>query len=422
MSAYRHAPAVDAMSNEPQTPELLQTDCCIAGGGPAGMVLGVLLAQAGIKVVVLEKHADFLRDFRGDTVHPSTLQILADMGLLERFNRLPQRREPRLQLQFADGLLTVADFRGLGAFPYIAFVPQWDFLDLLADEGRRFPGFQLRMSAEAAGLHKEAGRVTGVVAQGKEGPINVAARVVVAADGRASTFREQAGLAPRSLGAPMDVLWFSLPRLSRDPDHSFGVAGRGQLVAMIHRNDYWQIGYIVPKGSAEELRRQPIADFHRRVGHAAPLLAERAETLCWDDVHLLTVKVDRLERWYMPGLLFIGDAAHAMSPVGGVGINLAVQDAVAAANALVPALRAPGPVPDTVLAAVQRRRLWPTRVIQFVQVQAQRRIVAPALRAAGGQPRIPPLLRILLGFRFIRRIPARLFGHGIRRERPEFGP
>lgn len=399
----------------------LSTDCCVVGGGPAGMLLALLLARTGARVTVLEKHADFLRDFRGDTVHPSTLEVLDQIGLMERFAELPHRRERELSVQFADGMLAVADFGRLERYPYLAFVPQWDFLDLLASEARRFDGFELRMRSEAQDLLFEGDVVAGVRAKDDQGDLSVRAKIVVAADGRNSVLREAAGFHPVALGAPMDVLWFRLPRAPQDPDASFGIAGRGQLLAVIHRGDYWQIGFIVAKSAVAGLRTAPIESFQATVARAAPVFADRARVLSsWEAVKRLEVRVDYLKRWFRPGLLFIGDAAHAMSPIGGVGINLAIQDAVAAANALGPALRA-GQVPGSdVLAQVQKRRQLPARLIQTLQVFVQRVVIARALGAAGDPPRAPRLLRALLRLRAVRSIPARVFGLGFRRERVAF--
>lgn len=382
------------------------------------MVLGLLLARAGVPVTVLEKHRDFLRDFRGDTVHPSTLELLRDLGLLEKFFALPHRREETLVGQFPDGLITIGDFRGLEPFPFMALVPQWDFLDLLAGESKRYPNHALLMDTPATALISEGGRVVGVKAEGPDGPLRVSADLVVACDGRHSTLRAAAGLKTLDFGAPMDVLWFRLSRQVDDLDHTFGIVARGRLMAMLNRNDYWQIGLIIPKGSGEMRRRKPIAGFHAEVAAMAPFLAARMHEIgSWKDVSQLTVTVDRLERWHQPGLLLIGDAAHAMSPMGGVGINLAIQDAVATANILGPALRDGGDIGEELLAKVQARRLWPTRIIQGVQVTAQRRVIDPVLNREGPPPRLPPFVKFLFRFRWMRRIPARLFGWGVRRER-----
>jgi 2-polyprenyl-6-methoxyphenol hydroxylase-like FAD-dependent oxidoreductase len=401
--------------------QTITTRCCVVGGGPAGMMLGLLLARAGVQVAVLEKHADFLRDFRGDTVHPSTLEILDQIGLKSKFDQIPQQRVEQIKAQFADGLHPVVDFRKIRPFPYIALVPQWDFLDFLADEARKYPTFQLFMNAEATTLLYEGNHVTGVVAQTPQGQLRVRADVVVGCDGRHSTVRAQSGLETLDLGAPMDVLWFRLPRASTDTDEFFGIIGRGHFIALLQRGEYWQMAYVIPKGAAESMRTQPIETFRAQVAKQVPFLADRTGTLgSWDDVKLLEVHVDRLKRWFEPGLLCIGDAAHAMSPIGGVGINLAIQDAVAAANALAPALQQQQGAPSTrVLAGVQLRRELPTRVVQGIQVQAQNRVIAPTLRDTGdGGPReMPGLLRSALQVDAIRAIPARIFGLGVRRER-----
>jgi 2-polyprenyl-6-methoxyphenol hydroxylase-like FAD-dependent oxidoreductase len=397
----------------------ISCDCCIVGGGPAGMMLALLLARANVRVVVLEKHGDFLRDFRGDTVHPSTLELLQELGIKERFDRLPQQRAEQLKVMFADGLHAVGDFRSIKPFPYVSFVPQWDFLDFLTDEARRFSGFELRMNHDAFDLLHDRGRVTGVRAAAASGEVEIEAKLVVACDGRHSSLRKAAGMAAEDLGAPMDVLWFRLPRKSGDPEDSFGVAERGRLLVLINRREYWQIAYIIPKGYADTLQRQPIGTFRTDLARRLPLLADRVAALAgWNAVKLLDVRVDRLRRWHKPGLLVIGDAAHAMSPIGGVGINLAIQDAVAAANWIsAPLSRGEAPARWR-LAAVQWRRRIPTDLVQSVQRLIQRLLIAPAL-AASGDPtplRMPQLLRVALRFDGMRAIPARLFGVGPWRE------
>ncbi|HEY3860054.1 MAG TPA: FAD-dependent oxidoreductase, partial [Gammaproteobacteria bacterium] len=324
---------------------MVTTRCCIVGGGPAGIVLGLLLARVGVEVTVLEKHGDFLRDFRGDTVHPSTLELLRDLGLLEKFFALPQRHEETLMGQFADGFITIGDFRGLKPFPFMALVPQWDFLDLLAKESRRYPNHTLMMNTQASALVQESGRVVGVQAQGPQGAFTVRAELVVACDGRHSTLRDAAGLKSLDFGAPMDVLWFRISRQASDLDNTFGIIARGRMMVLLDRNDYWQAGFLIRKGSGEARRQKPIAEFQTEVAKLAPFLEDRVQEIkTWKDVSLLTVTVDRLERWHEQGLLLIGDAAHAMSPIGGVGINLAIQDAVATANIVGPALRDGKPV------------------------------------------------------------------------------
>ncbi|HUF02534.1 MAG TPA: FAD-dependent oxidoreductase [Aridibacter sp.] len=393
------------------------SDCLIAGGGPAGMMLGVLLARQGVSVTVLEKHADFLRDFRGDTVHPSTLEILDQIGLLPEFEKLPHNKVRRLGVHIGGWFQEVVDFSGLKPFDYVAFVPQWDFLDLLADYGKRFENFDLGMNHKALELIIENGKCLGVRAEGPDGEIEFRARVSVACDGRYSVLREQAGLKVEECGAPMDVLWFRVPRSEDHPDETFGIIGAGHMMVLLNRGDYWQAAYIVPKGSDLDLRKTPIEDFRRTVENVAAFLDdETGIPASWDDVKTLEVRVDRLEKWHSSGFLVIGDAAHAMSPVGGVGINLAIQDAVAAANKLGPALLENGEVPEEVLAFVQARRILPTKIVQWFQLQAQKRVISAALSSREEPPDLPGLLRFLLRFRFVRNIPARFIGYGIRRE------
>ena len=390
--------------------------CCIAGGGPAGMMLGFLLARAGVEVLVLEKHADFLRDFRGDTIHPSTLEVMYELGVLEDFLALPHQEVRQLMAQVGEVQVPVADFTHLPTHcKFLALMPQWDFLDFVAARGRRYPTFHLWMRAEAMGLIEEAGRVVGVEVATPDGKREARADLVVGADGRHSTIRERAGLHGQELGAPMDVLWFHLSRSPRDPEASMGRFDPGRIFVLINRDRHWQCGYVIPKGTLESLRAAGIEAFRETVAQAAPWSRDRLEEIrSWDDVKLLTVQVDRLTRWYRPGLLCIGDAAHAMSPVGGVGINLALQDAVAAANLLAAPL-AEGRFTVGDLAKVQKRRQWPTRATQWVQVQVQRRIIAPVLGRSTSL-RLPLALRLLARHPVLRRIPARLIGVGVRPE------
>ncbi|MBS7457968.1 FAD-dependent oxidoreductase [Coralloluteibacterium stylophorae] len=405
-------------------PRRIRARCLIVGGGPAGMLLGLQLARGGVEVVVLEKHADFLRDFRGDTVHPSTLRLLDDLGLGDAFARLPQRRERALHVRFADRMLALADFGWLRPHPWLAFVPQWDLLDLLAGQARACPRFALRMATEATALcfdgDDPGGRVAGVLARDAQGSLRIEADLVVAADGRDSVLRAQSGLPLRELGAPMDVLWFRLPREARDPDCTHAVAGRGQFMVMIHRGDYWQVGLILPKDAAGAVAASP-TELQARLHALAPDLDARVTALAAGGLHRLQVRVSRLRRWHRPGLLCIGDAAHAMSPIGGVGINLAFQDAAAAGNLLGPALCGAAPVPEALLARVQRRRMLPTRLIQRVQIELQRRVVARALAAGGPPPRAPRLARLASRLPVVRALPAWLFGLGPRPERIRFG-
>ena len=396
--------------------ENISARCCIAGGGPAGMMLGFMLARAGVEVVVLEKHGDFLRDFRGDTVHPSTLEVMHELGLLDDFLKLPHQEVGQLTGRFGQTSITLADFTHLPVrCPYIAMMPQWDFLNFLASHARRFPSFRLLMQAEATGLIEESGRVAGVRATTPDGPIDERADLVVAADGRQSILREKAGLRVKDCGVPMDVLWFRLSRKPADPSQTMGRFDNGRIFVSINRGDNWQCGFVIPKGQVEEVRRRGLEAFRKNVAELAPYAKDRvAELRDWDDIKLLTVRVDRLTEWFRPGLLCIGDAAHAMSPVGGVGINLAIQDAVAAANILARPLRE-GRLAVEHLRRVQKRREFPTRVTQWLQLAMQRRIIARVLDDA--KPVKPPLLLRLVGkYPLLRRIPARLIGIGIRPE------
>jgi 2-polyprenyl-6-methoxyphenol hydroxylase-like FAD-dependent oxidoreductase len=397
-------------------PDNIATRCCVAGGGPAGMMLGYLLARAGVNVSVLEKHRDFLRDFRGDTIHPSTLEVMYELGLLEEFLDLPHQKVYELNAQVGEMRLTVADFRHLPTrCGFVAFMPQWDFLNFIAEKAARYPGFELLLETEATDLIEESGRIVGVRAKTPSGALEVRADLVIGADGRGSIVREKAGLQVQELGAPMDVLWFRLSRTAEDPVGTMGRFDTGRIFISLNRGDYWQCGYVIPKGQFDEMRRQPFETFRAAIMNLAPYAQDSLHELRgWEDVKLLTVRVDRLLQWSRPGLLCIGDAAHAMSPVGGVGINLAIQDAVATANILVKPLRY-GPVAIDHLQRVQKRRELPTCVTQWLQVAAQRRIIARVLVETG--PLKPPFaLRLLAGIPFFRRIPARLIGLGIRPE------
>lgn len=390
--------------------------CCVAGGGPAGIMLGLLLARAGVDVLVLEKHADFLRDFRGDTIHPSTLEVMHELGLLEDLLKLPHQKAPRLTAQVGGLALTVADFTHLPTrCGFIAFMPQWDFLNFLGERGARYPTFMLRMRAEVTGLIEEEGSVVGLKATTSDGPLEVRANLVVGADGRHSVVRARAGLRVDEFGVPMDVLWF---RLSRRPGDSKDPVARfvmGQIFIMLNRGEYWQCGFVIPKGSLEQLQERGLQGFRESVAHLAPFAADRVGELSdWDAIKLLTVRIDRLPRWYRPGLLCIGDAAHAMSPVGGVGINLAIQDAVAAANILATPLSA-GRLTTEDLRRVQRRRELPTRITQRVQIFVQNRVITRVLSGAG-MITPPFLVRLIARLPFLSRIPARLIGIGFRPE------
>jgi 2-polyprenyl-6-methoxyphenol hydroxylase-like FAD-dependent oxidoreductase len=392
------------------------TRCCIAGGGPAGMMLGFLLARAGVDVVVLEKHADFLRDFRGDTVHPSTLELMRELGLLDEFLTLPHQKVQRLTFQIGAERIPMVDFSTVPTHcKFIALMPQWDFLNFIASHAKRYPAFHLRMRTEATDLIVENDVVRGVRATSPDGAIEIRADLVVGCDGRHSTVRARAGLAVEDIGAPIDVLWFRLSRHDTDTEETSGHVEAGQMMVMLNRGDYWQCAYVIPKGGIEKVTREGLPAFKARVLALSPFLADRIDEIeSFDDVKLLTVAIDRLREWHRPGLLCIGDAAHAMSPVGGVGINLAVQDAVAAANILAEPLRSRSVTRDH-LAAVQERRAFPMRVIQRMQVIVQNGLLSPAL-ASTARPKPPFVMRLIRWFPLLRRIPARIVGVGVRPE------
>lgn len=385
--------------------------CCVVGGGPAGVTLGLLLARAGIEVAVLEKHADFLRDFRGDTVHPSTLTILDELGLFEEFDRLPQHRVPHMAVGTPDGPVPFADLSHLPvAHPYIAFVPQWDFLNLLAGHAAKYPTFHLLTEAECTGVITERGAIKGVTYRTKDGADHeLRAKLTVGADGRHSVVRRAAGLEVVQTNPPMDVMWFRLPREETDTEETFLQFGVGKMMVAINRGTYWQIAYLIPKGSADDLRKHDIQVLRDTITEVMPYLGDRVDRLTtWDDVSVLQVGLDRLRRWHRPGLLCIGDAAHTMSPIAGVGINLAVQDAVATANTLAGTLlgaqRDGTPIDGRAVMSVQRRRQIPAVVTQAFQRMIQNRVVRPALEGAGtpGLPRlaanVPPIGRMISRF------------------------
>ena len=398
--------------------ESLSTTCVIAGGGPAGMMLGLLLARAGVDVTVLEKHRDFLRDFRGDTVHPSTLQLMDELGLLQDFLALPHARIDHVAVEFEWRRFTIGDFSQLPPpCNFIALMPQWDFLDFLAREARKYPHFRLLMETEAKDLLAQGGRIAGVLAKGPDGNIQIRAGLTVAADGRHSALREKSGLPLKEIGAPFDVLWLSLPWREGDPVDLVGRIQGGVFFVMIYRGTYWQCAYGISKGGYEKLRAKGIGEFKERLKWVAGFAVDRIEgsIQSFDQVKLLTVAVNRLTRWSRPGLLCIGDAAHAMSPAGGVGINLAIQDAVAAANILGPVMRQGVPRLSD-LKQVQKRREFPTRVIQAIQVRVQEMMLAPTLHAVGKPIHAPWIVRLLNRCPRLQQIPARVMGLGIRQE------
>jgi 2-polyprenyl-6-methoxyphenol hydroxylase-like FAD-dependent oxidoreductase len=399
-----------------------RTTCLVVGGGPAGLILGLLMARAGVETTVLEKHADFLRDFRGDTVHASTLNLLDELGLGERFAALPHREIDRVQVQLDTGTVEVGDLSRLpGAHQHIALVPQWDFLDLVADAAEEEPTFALHRNAEAVELLRDGARVAGIRyrdrTDGSEHEIR--ASLTVACDGRGSAVRAAAGLTPRSFGVPIDVWWFRLPRYDTDPAGGVGRISGGQFAVMIDRGDYWQCAFLIAKGSDAAMRAAGVERFRERIAGLLPWLADRLDALgSLDDVKLLDVKLERLRTWHRDGLLLIGDAAHAMSPVGGVGINLAVADAVATARLLAPALRAGGIVPRSLLRRVQLRRWWPTALVQGGQRIAHRAVLSgratsadtpvPTTAPTGladDSPAPAPTATLPLVLRLLRRVP-----------------
>jgi 2-polyprenyl-6-methoxyphenol hydroxylase-like FAD-dependent oxidoreductase len=390
--------------------------CCIVGGGPAGMMLGFLLARAGVSVAVLEKHADFLRDFRGDTVHPSTLELMHELGLIDEFLTLPHRQVERFSAEVGTRHVQIVDLTHLPTHcKYIALMPQWDFLNFLAKQGRGYETFDLRMQAEATDLIEEEGRIVGVRARTPQGELSVRADLVVACDGRHSTLRLKAGLKSEDFGAPMDALWFRVSRKQTDPAETFGRIDAGAMLVMLDRGEYWQCAYVIPKGGFERVKSEGIEAFWSHVAALSPVLTDRmTELSSFDDVKLLTVIVDLLRQWWRPGLLLIGDAAHAMSPIGGVGINIAVQDAVAAANRLAGPLRA-GQVSAADLKAIQRRRIWPARMTQRVQLLMQNRLIGPALQGVR-KPKPPLVFALLNAVPALQRIPARVLAVGFRPE------
>jgi len=395
--------------------QTITTRCAIAGGGPAGMMLGFLLARAGIDVVVLEKHADFLRDFRGDTIHPSTFELMYELGLLDEFLKLPHQEYSRLSGIFNGHMAQVADFSRLPTrCKFIGFMPQWHFLNFLSAQAKSFPGFELRMQTEVTDLLQNGNRFTGVRAKTEAGDLQVHADLVVGCDGRSSVVRDRAKMEVTEIGVPIDVLWMHISRRDTDPQHLFGFFRHGKLLVLINRYDYFQAGFVIPKGGIEEIKKRGLLALHQEIVALAPFLQDRiAELDDWSKIKLLTVQINRLRKWCREGLLCIGDAAHAMSPAGGVGINLAIQDAVATANLLAAKLKA-GPVSVADLEAVQSRREWSTRLIQAMQAFIHRHVVTG--RESGKADSLPLVVRMLQWFPALQTLPARFIGIGPRPE------
>jgi 2-polyprenyl-6-methoxyphenol hydroxylase-like FAD-dependent oxidoreductase len=393
----------------------LSTSCCIVGGGPAGMMLGYLLARKGVPVTVLEKHGDFFRDFRGDTVHPSTLEVMYELGLLEELLKLPHQQLTSAGARVGDFTLQAADFSHLPTrCKFVALMPQWDFLNFLSDRAKRFPSFHLWMQCEAVSLLRDGATIVGVEARSPEGPEHIHADLVVGCDGRHSTIRQAAGLEVQEFGVPIDVLWFRISRKSGDPDQVLGNVNYGKALVLINRGDYFQAGVIIRKGSFENIKQDGLTAFRRLIQRIAPYLGDRVNELQnWDQIKLLTVQINRLRKWHLPGLLCIGDAAHAMSPAGGVGINLAIQDAVAAANLLAEPLR-DGLVTEALLARVQQRREFPTRVTQMLQVNAHKAFAR--VFQTHGPIRVPWQVKVVSRVPGLQQVMGRVVGMGIRPE------
>ncbi|MEA2881170.1 MAG: hypothetical protein QOH32_389 [Bradyrhizobium sp.] len=402
---------------EPVPQRVITTRCCIVGGGPAGMMLGYLLGRAGVETIVLEKHADFFRDFRGDTVHPSTLQVMDELGLIDDFLKLPHQRIQKMEGQFGGTSIRISDLSRLRTkYPFIAFMPQWDLLNFLREQGKRFASLKVMMNANATDLIWSGDTVSGVKVDTPEGPLQISADLTIACDGRHSTVREKARLELEEIGAPMDVLWFRAGKRGDEHENLFARVERGKMMVTFDRGDYWQCAYVIAKGQYDAVKARGLEALRDDIVQMAPVLKSGiAEVKSWDDVKLLTVAINRLKRWTRPGLLCIGDAAHAMSPVGGVGVNLAVQDAVATANLLAAKLRAGCPSEEE-LDAVRKRREFPVRMTQRMQVVVQNNIISVALEKGEGPLKPPLFARLINAVPWLQGITARFIGLGVRPE------
>ncbi|MEY9465594.1 2-polyprenyl-6-methoxyphenol hydroxylase-like FAD-dependent oxidoreductase [Bradyrhizobium ottawaense] len=405
------------MTSDQQPNRTKRVRCCIVGGGPAGMMLGYLLGRAGIEVVVLEKHADFFRDFRGDTVHPSTLEVMDELGLIDGFLKLPHQRLQKMDGLFGGTPVRIADLRRLHTkYPFIAFMPQWDFLNFLREAGRRFASLEVMMSTEAVDLIRRGETIAGVRAKTPDGVVDIEADLTIACDGRHSTVRERAGLGVEEIGAPMDVLWFRAGRKADETESVFARVEPGKMMITFDRGDYWQCAYVIAKGQHEAVKARGLQALLDDVVRMAPILRSGiADVKSFDDVKLLTVAINRLTRWTRPGLLCIGDAAHAMSPVGGVGVNLAVQDAVATANLLADKMQHGCPSEND-LDAVRRRREFPVKMTQRMQVIVQNKIISGALQERDRPLKVPLIVRLITALPWLQGIPARLLALGVRPE------